>query len=46
MLIEVEGLLDGWITCNFTTFLTVLQSSGRWMGGNERLCAMESRVLL
>ena len=27
--------------CDFTSFSAVFQSSGRWAGDNERLCAME-----
>ena len=58
----MDGRRDAWITCNFTSFLTVFQViSGRWMddlqfyflsnsisvisgrcmGDNEWLCAME-----
>ena len=32
------------MTCYFTPFLTVFQSSGRWEIDNERLFAMEHRL--
>ena len=38
--------IDGWMTCDFTFFSTTSFMSGRWAGGNERLCAMNSRLQL
>ena len=34
---EIE-YLTGWMTCDFTSFLTVLVRSGRREDDNERLC--------
>ena len=38
--------MDGWMTCDFTSFSTVFQSSGQWADDNEMLCAMEPRLWL
>ena len=38
--------IDGWMTCDFTSFLTVIVISGRCIDDNERLCAMELRLRL
>ena len=32
------GMWNGWLTCIFTFFSTVFQSSGRWANDNKRLC--------
>ena len=38
------SMINGWMTCNFTSFSTVFQSYQGDMGGdNEMLCAIESR---
>ena len=34
------------MTCDFTSFSTVLLSSGRWEGDNDRLCTMEPHLWL
>ena len=42
-------LMNGWMTCDFTSFLTVKCISviaGRCSGDNERLCAVELRLRL
>ena len=41
--------MDGWMTCDFTFFLTVFQSyldSGQCLDDNERLCAIELSLWL
>ena len=39
--------MDGWMICNFTSFLTVFEKIiGRCLDDNERLCAMELRLRL
>ena len=37
--------MDGCMHCDFASFSTV-HVSGRWMGDNERLCAMGPRLRL
>ena len=36
----------GWITYDFTSFSTVLQSYQTWVDDNERLCAMKACLRL
>ena len=38
--------MDGWMTCDFTFFLTVFQSYQDDVACIERLCAMEPRLRL
>ena len=41
------NLADGWMTCDFTSFLTVFRSyQDDGLVDNERLCAMELRLRL
>ena len=42
----MDGWMDGWMTCEFTSFSTVFVISGRRTYDNERLCAMEPRLRL
>ena len=39
MVFDVPILMDGWMTCDLTSFSMVI--SGRWADDNERLCAVE-----
>ena len=43
---EKGSLMDGWITYDFTSVSTVLQSYQTWVDDNERLCAMKPHLQL
>ena len=40
-LLSMCRLLDGWMTCNITSFLRYFSHTETVRGANERLCAMD-----